>query len=434
MQQYAQTQAAIDILGEAEEISRPVDRVMAYYFKNNRYIGSKDKKAVAQQVYGVLRHQGLIDWGLQQVNLPTTARLRVAAYIALDGADLDAAFNGEKFAPKKLTPQEQRLFNIQKNLPHAPLHAQLNYPAWAGELLKNTFGEALPEAMEALNQQAPTDIRLNILKAPAADIQAALKDEDLKGKRPPLVTQGLRLTEQGNLFGMRAFSQGLFEVQDAGSQVVAALCNAKAGLKVTDYCAGAGGKTLALAASMDNKGVLTAGDIIEPKLGELKKRLKRAGVDNVQTQLWPQDSKNTWLKRHKSTQDILLLDVPCSGSGVWRRNPDAKWVLTPERLAELCDIQQTILQQAALLVKKGGRLVYATCSVFGCENEDQITHFLSTTKGFKIVPVAVAWAEAVEAGTLYGACPAGGDMLRLQPHTTATDGFFVTILECVDNA
>ena len=429
MQPYAQTQAAIEILAEAEELARPVDRVMSFYFRNNRYIGSKDKKAIAGQVYQTLRQQGLIDWALQQLELPTSARLRVAGQLTLEGAHLDEIFNGERFAPRPLNAKEQAVQSLAEKAQHAPTYAKLNYPAWAGELLLRAFDDQLYPAMEALNKQAPTDIRLNMLKGDYEGLTLSLSDEGLEGEPTPLSASGIRVKNPGNLFGMEAFRDGLFEVQDAGSQVIAALCLAKPGLKVTDYCAGAGGKTLALAAAMANKGVLTAGDIIEPKIGELKKRLRRAGVDNVQTQVWPLETKNTWIKRRKKTQDIVLLDVPCSGSGVWRRNPDAKWVLNPERLEELCEIQQSILQEASVLVKTGGRLVYATCSVFQEENEAQIEHFLSQNKGFKIVPVAEVWAEALAAGSVHGICPTSAPMLRLAPHTTQTDGFFLTVLE-----
>lgn len=429
MQPYAQTQAAIEILAEAEEIARPVDRVMSYYFRNNRYIGSKDKKAISEQVYATLRQQGLIDWALQQLDLPTTARLRVAAQMVLEGHDLNETFHGERFAPRPLSGNEQVVTQVAEKVEHAPAYAKLNYPAWAGKLLLKAFGEHLHEAMEALNQQAPTDIRMNLLKGPREGIALILADAGLEGEVTSLSANGIRLKNPGNLFGMPAFRDGLFEVQDAGSQIIAAMCLAEPGMKVTDYCAGAGGKTLALAATMDNKGMLIAGDIIEPKIGELKKRLRRAGVDNVQTQVWPLETKNTWLKRRKKTQDIVLLDVPCSGSGVWRRNPDAKWVLSQERLDELCEIQQSILQQASALVKAGGRLVYATCSVFHEENEEQIERFLSENNGFKIVPAAEVWAKALEAGVVHGRCPATGDMLRLAPHSTNTDGFFLTVLE-----
>jgi len=429
MQPYAQTQAAIEILAEAEEISRPVDRVISFYFRNNRYIGSKDKKAIAEQVYSTLRQQGLIDWALQQVELQPTARLRVAGQMLLKGQDLSQTFHGERFAPRPLNGTEKAVEGILEKMEHAPTYAKLNYPAWAGKLLLKAFDERLHEAMEALNEQAPTDIRMNLLKGKKDRVAMILADDGLEGEVTPLSANGVRLSNPGNLFGMQAFRDGLFEVQDAGSQIIAALCLAQPGMKVTDYCAGAGGKTLALAAAMDNKGMLIAGDIIEPKIGELKKRLRRAGVDNVQTQVWPIETRNTWLKRRKQTQDIVLLDVPCSGSGVWRRNPDAKWVLTQERLDELCEIQQSILQQASALVAKGGRLVYATCSVFEEENEAQIERFLSENKGFKIIPVAEVWAEALKAETVHGRCPVSGPMMRLAPHTTKTDGFFLTVLE-----
>ncbi len=428
MQYAAQVQATIEILEDTAEHQRPVDRVIAFYFKNHRYIGSKDKKAISGLVYQTLRSQGLIDWSLKDIGLQRTPRLQVAANLVLgESADIYDVFTGEQYSPTELTADEKQVAHIWKTAEKAPIHAQYNYPKWLENSLTEAFGDNLPEAMAALNVKAPTNVRLNTLKGSTEDLIKALEEEGLSVYPTSFSPEGLHLPEPGNLFGMQAFSKGLFEVQDTGSQLVALLCGAKKGSKVTDFCAGAGGKTLALAAMMQNKGMLTVGDIIPKKLDELRKRLRRAGADNVIVRLW--EDGETWIKRHKRTQDTVLLDVPCSGSGVWRRNPDAKWSLNQKRLDELCTIQKDIIDNASRLVKVGGRLVYATCSILHAENEVQIERFLSSNKDFKMVPIQTVWQELAAEGVIKDECPVATPTLRLAPHTTDTDGFFVAILE-----
>ena len=437
MRYAAQIQAATEILIDLETNHRPADRVIAYYFNNNRYIGSKDKKIISEVVYGVLRHRGLIDWALERVGAPVKARTRVAAWLQLKGGekDLREIYSGEKYAPPKLWRTEKPVLDVvkevNKNKKDMPAYARFGFPQWLEETLNDAYGADLPALMESLNTQAQTDLRTNTLKTTPDDLTLRLAEEGYKVTPAPFVAQGLRLDDPKNLFQLPIFKEGLFEVQDAGSQLIATICGAEPGQKVTDFCAGAGGKTLALAATMANKGVLSAGDVIPQKLVELKKRLKRAGVDNAVLHEWSSET-DQWVKRHKNTQDVVLLDVPCSGSGVWRRNPDAKWHLTPERLAELCDIQKNILESASRLVKKGGRLVYATCSILPQENMHQIESFISGENNFKIVPIEEVWAELAQKGYLKGSIPQGcvrSDTLQLTPHKTQTDGFFITILE-----
>lgn len=441
MKYSAQIQAAIEILKDMAENHRPADRVIAYYFKQNRYIGGKDKKAISESVYGVLRHRGFLDWALEGVGVPLSPRTRLASWLLLRQGekDLRTIFDGDKYAPQKLWRTEKPLIEIKKfvsqNKKDMPFSARFNMPEWLAPMLQEAIPDDLPKLATAMTEQAPADLRINTLKTNKETLQKNLEDEGCQLSVAPFVANALRLVERKNLFAFEAFKQGFFEVQDTGSQLIAALCDAEPGHKVTDFCAGAGGKTLALAAQMENKGMLTAADIIPPKLAELKKRLKRAGVDNTTLKELSSESDN-WVKRHKSTQDVVLLDVPCSGSGVWRRNPDAKWNLTPEGLEELCQIQQRILRSASRLVKKGGRLVYATCSLLPPENQHQIQTFLADMNQFKIIPATQVWQKLEASGKLNEPCPAQAitpeGCLQLRPDTTNTDGFFITIMERVE--
>jgi 16S rRNA (cytosine967-C5)-methyltransferase len=226
------------------------------------------------------------------------------------------------------------------------------------------------------------------------------------------------------LTAQTAFREGLVEVQDEGSQLLALLTDARPGQAVVDFCAGAGGKTLALAAAMENKGRLVACDVNQRRAERAMLRLRRAGVHNVTRRLLEGES-DKWVKRHGGTFDRVLVDAPCSGSGTWRRNPDAKWRLTPAGLDELVSLQGRILDSAARLVRPGGRLVYATCSVLADEDEARVEAFLASHPNFRLIPLPEVWSAAVG-----GACPVEGPMLRLTPARTNTDGFFAAVMEC----
>ena len=225
------------------------------------------------------------------------------------------------------------------------------------------------------------------------------------------------------LSGLTAFKDGLFEVQDEGSQIAALLAGARPGMRVVDFCAGAGGKTLALAAGMANRGKLVACDVSARRLERAARRLRRAGVSNVERRALTSE-RDKWVKRHAGGFDRVFVDAPCLGTGTWRRNPDAKWRSCPEDLAELVERQQQILRSAARLVRPGGRLVYATCSLLREEDEAQAEAFLAATPDFTLLPAARAWNE-----TIGGASPGGEDYLLLTPARHGTDGFFVALFE-----
>jgi 16S rRNA (cytosine967-C5)-methyltransferase len=212
-------------------------------------------------------------------------------------------------------------------------------------------------------------------------------------------------------------------VQDEGSQVAALLADARPGMNVVDFCAGAGGKSLALAAAMRNKGKIVASDVLPGRVRRAGERLRRAGAHNVQTRELSSE-RDPWVKRHARSFDRVFIDAPCSGSGTWRRNPDAKWRFTPEQLATLADLQRRILASASRLVQPGGRLIYVTCSLLAAENVDQVRWFLEQEPSFAVLPIERVWAEAIG-----GTAPMSGDHLFLTPHRHGTDAFFVCVLE-----
>jgi len=277
--------------------------------------------------------------------------------------------------------------------------------------------------MAGLNAPAPVDLRVNLIKTDRDGARRALAAEKVHAEPTPWSPVGLRLTERAPLSGLAAFKDGLVEVQDEGSQLAALLLGAKPGMRVVDFCAGAGGKTLALAAAMKNRGKLVACDTAEWRLERSGQRLRRAGVSNVERRTLSTE-RDPWIKRHAKSFDRVLVDAPCLGVGSWRRNPDAKWRATPNDLAELQIRQHDILASAARLVKPGGRLAYITCSLLREENEAQAERFLEEAPDFMLVPAVRAWDEAI--GT---PCPAGTDYLRLTPAQHGTDGFFVALFE-----
>jgi len=276
----------------------------------------------------------------------------------------------------------------------------------------------------ALCGTAALDLRVNRLKVEDREkARAALAREGIDAARTPLSPLGLRLFERVPLGTLETFRSGAIEVQDEGSQLAALLADARAGMRVVDFCAGAGGKTLALAASMENRGHLVACDIAAKRLERATERLRRAGASIVQ-RVPLTSARDKWVKRHAQGFDRVFVDAPCTGTGTWRRNPDAKWRLGPEDLAELAALQAEILDSAQRLVKPGGRLVYVTCSLLTEENEQQVAHFLARHPAFTLLPVGPVWRAVI--GT---EAPAEGEMLRLTPARHGTDGFFVALIE-----
>ena len=396
--------AAIELLAEIEASpARPADAVANDYFRARRFIGSGDRRAVSDLVWRVLRSHRRLSWWVREHPTP---RVLVAASMLLDGArygEVADAFSGGRFAPAPLAPSEQamlrRLEGRTLEHPSMPDAVRLEAPDWLVSRID------LAE-FRALLEPAPLDLRVNLLKTTRDEARAALAAEGLETTPTPHSPWGLRIAGRRHVTTGHAFQSGLVEIQDEGSQLVAALVDARPGMRVADLCAGAGGKTLALAMMMQNRGSLVACDVSAARLDGAVRRLRRAGVHNVERHLLEPGDK--WAKRRAASFDRVLVDAPCTGTGTWRRNPDARLRLTEQDLAELLPKQAAILDQAASLVRTGGRLVYATCSLLTEENEDQVTAFLSRHAEFT-----------------------QGEVLRLTPARDGTDGFFAAVLERV---
>jgi 16S rRNA (cytosine967-C5)-methyltransferase len=429
----ARVEAAIGLLDQIEQGVAPADDIVANYFRRHRFAGAKDRGAISEHIYAVLRHRAALDWWIERRGrgLARDARRRMLAALALvegwDARGIAAACDGDRFRPPPLSREEERLVASlagekleQRDMAPA---VRGNYPVWLEPHLEAVFGRSLPREMAALNEVAALDLRVNLLKAENREqVRAALLREGVEAARTPLSPLGLRVFERIPLATLDAFRRGLIEVQDEGSQLAALLADARPGMRVVDFCAGAGGKTLALAAQMGNRGHLVACDIAEKRLERATQRLRRAGASIVQRQ--PLSSaRDKWVKRHAQGFDRVFVDAPCTGTGTWRRNPDAKWRLRPEDLAELTALQAEILDSAARLAKPGGRVIYATCSLLREENEAQIELFLAGHGDFTLLPIGQVWQE-----TIGGAPPAAGDMLRLTPARHGTDGFFVAVM------
>jgi 16S rRNA (cytosine967-C5)-methyltransferase len=430
----AQVAAAIDILTEIEGAGRPADDAAADYFRRRRFIGAKDRAQIAAHVYAVLRHRAAIDWWIARIGkgaVAPAARSRVltALVLAEDWRPdaLAAVCDGDRFRPVPLSPAEARLIDglAGHTLRHPEMSAAVanDLPDWLLPYLEGAFGAGLEREMAALNATAPIDLRINRLKADRAGVCSALAAEGVAVKPTPLSPIGLRLKKRAPLSGLAAFREGLFEVQDEGSQIAALLADARPGMRVVDFCAGAGGKTLALAAAMGNRGKLVACDVSSYRLERAARRLRRAGVGNVERRVLSSEH-DKWVKRHAAAFDRVLVDAPCLGTGTWRRNPDAKWRSQPRDLAELVERQQQILRSAARLVRPGGRLIYVTCSLLREEDQAQAETFLGAHPDFVPYPIAKAWEETID-----GDYPGGSDFLRLTPARHGTDGFFIAIFE-----
>lgn len=437
----ARLAASIEALTEILSEPRPADSLLSTYFRTRRYIGSKDRADIAGRVYAVLRHRArlgrlLARAGWKEVAAPDAAAVARAwtfgHAVVGEGRTADqlgALLAGDTYGPPGLTEDERALFDRLAGDggyadPSLPLAVRTECPDWAWPSLSTLFGDRVEAELAALTAEAPFDLRVNEAKADRATVLAALQDDGLGVIETPLSPLGLRVSGRPPLAGHRLFKTGAIEVQDEGSQLVTLLTDPRPGQQVVDFCAGAGGKALGLAARMRGKGRVVACDVSEGRLARAKERMRRAGIDNIEPKRLSGE-RDRWVKRQKRKFDRVLIDAPCSGTGAWRRNPDSRWRSVD--LAEVTALQARIVDSAARLVKPGGRLVYATCSLLPEENEAQVHRLLAADAGFRLVPIAEIWGEAV--GTEPPADLAASAFLRLTPHRHGTDGFFVAVLE-----
>jgi 16S rRNA (cytosine967-C5)-methyltransferase len=434
-------QAAADLLAAIEaQPRRPADAIANDFFRARRFIGGGDRRAVSELAWGVVRQRLRLDWHLAELGAaPDVRRLLIAYLLLAEGwapQKLAGHFTGDRFAPAALTAEEVAFVRRMASRPLVdlamPEGVRLNLPDWALPGLRARFGEALASEAAAMEVPAPLDLRANLLRTSREAARLALAAEGIAAEPMPYSPWGLRVADRKPVSATAAFKDGLIEVQDEGSQLIALLTDAKPGMRVADYCAGAAGKTLALAATMENRGHIVACDVSAPRLEGAGRRLRRAGVDNAERHLLVAGDK--WRKRRGRSFDRVLVDAPCTGSGTWRRNPDARTRTNATDLAELASKQGAILEDASELVRPGGRLVYATCSLLPEEDEMQIERFLGRHPDFVVKPVPGLWAELGPGVAPPGAqdassAPGEGPFMALSPARHGTDGFFAAVLE-----
>ncbi|MCX7933245.1 MAG: RsmB/NOP family class I SAM-dependent RNA methyltransferase [Rhodovarius sp.] len=406
---------------------RPADAIAHEYLRARRFIGAADRRAITDLAWGVVREQARLAWWVSRCGGRPEPRSLLIAYHALVlRQDPALLFGAGRFAPAPLTPAEAalaaRLRGQPLRHPDQPPEVALNIPAWALPGLTARFGADLPAEAAALEAEAPLDLRVNLLKTSREAARAALAEEGIATEPTPYSPWGLRAPKRAPVMATRAFRSGLIEVQDEGSQIIAALVDARPGMRVLDLCAGAAGKTLALAMTMGNRGRISACDVSAARLAGAARRLARAGVDNAETRLLAPGDR--WAKRQARSFDRVLADAPCTGTGTWRRNPDARYRMGETDLRELLAIQHDILVTAADLTRPGGLLVYATCSLLPAEDEEQVERLLARSSDFEPVPLPEAWAAA----GLPGAPPCPGPWLVMTPARCGTDGFFAAVL------
>ncbi|MBR7779994.1 RsmB/NOP family class I SAM-dependent RNA methyltransferase [Undibacterium rugosum] len=409
------------IIGHTEEVLReilrftgPADGTLSRYFREHPRLGGRERGVIAEAIYGLLRNKSVYTSFAECGTGPAMRRLTLLGLADAVGLESLGGLSEEE------TAWLDRVMQIDRS--HLPLNMKSNLPSWLWDKLSISFGEEQALALaESLNTPAPLDLRVNSIKGNRETVVAQLAEAPIIAEPTPYSATGLRVKKKPSLQNLPLFKDGTIEVQDEGSQLLAQLVGARRGEMVADFCAGAGGKTLALGAIMRNTGRLYAFDISEKRLAKLKPRLARSGLSNVHPVVIAHE-KDAKIKRLAAKLDRVLVDAPCSGLGTLRRNPDVKWRQTAEGVAELNVKQASILASAARMVKPGGRLVYATCSILDEENEGIVQAFLAQHPDFTLIPASAVLAEQKVELEM-------GDYLKLYPHLHQTDGFFAAIME-----
>ena len=403
-----------EVLREILRFTAPADSTLSRYFRDHPRLGSRERGAVAEGIYAVLRNKSFFTDFAEAGSGPTMRRLTILGLAEAMGIDSLGGLTEEE------TAWIERINQIDRNLMQPEMRA--NMPKWLYDKLIAQYGEAETMLLaDALNAAAPLDLRVNSMKSTREDVMAALAEAPILSEPTPFAPLGLRVLKKPALQNMPLFQSGAIEVQDEGSQLLSQIVGAKRGEMVVDFCAGAGGKTLALGATMRNTGRLYAFDVSEKRLAKLKPRLARSGLSNVHP-VQIAHERDAKIKRLAGKIDRVLVDAPCSGLGTLRRNPDVKWRQQPSSIGELQVKQAAILDGAARLVKGGGRLVYATCSFLNEENDQIAEQFLASHPDFALLPMSQVLAEQKIALEM-------GDYLKLLPHRHQTDGFFAAVFE-----
>lgn len=414
----------VELLGELERSTLPPDAVVATFFRDRRYLGSHDRRFIAESYYGVLRHRRLCDHLLEQtgdvlsgVTGQGRSLLRLSAYLLAVNPSQDVKLR-DIVEVVGVDENDDRLrsalVSIRTYGPSKfndlPPGIRMSFPDWMVDRFGREYGgDALPALLQSLNKQAPLSVRVNTLKTTVEACKQRLTEEGVSPREGTLAATSLTLNRRMNAFSLKSFRDGWFEVQDEGSQFLAQVADPKPTDRVLDMCAGAGGKTLAMAAIMKNRGEIVATDVSAYRLKELRKRMRRAGAGNIRVQ-------EDYIGRgYDERFDLVFVDAPCTGVGTIRRNPGMKWSVTPEMVAELSAKQSSILERAATHVQVGGMLLYATCSLFKEENEEVVERFMQAHPAFE------PEQREIGPGRIGSSC-------RLDPHEHNTDGFYCAFL------
>ena len=437
MRSAARLASVIEILEKVEDENLNIDHLLIRYFKQRRYAGSKDRRQIRERIYRIVRNRFKLEWWLQEViEERYTSRLLVLSDLAFfefcSQSELDEIFNGAANNPERLSQKEKEIYQalVGKDICHVkmPTNVKFECPDWIFAKLEPVFGSELEKCLAGLGEEASLDLRVNALKKITREqVQILLEKFDIKAEKTKYSPLGLRINSRRRIDQIQPFRDGLLEIQDEGSQIISMLVDAKPGMQIADFCSGAGGKTLAMGSFMANKGRILALDTSLTRLDKAALRIKRAGLHNVERRLIGGEA-DPKLKRLAKKFDRVLVDAPCSGIGTWRRDPDIRQRLNRTNLEAMVQMQQKILTAAARLVKPGGRLIYATCSLIPDENEKQIENLLIKRNDYSIVSVKEIWSKLdPKIKKWHGMV--NDNMMRLTPHQHGTDGFFISILE-----
>ncbi|MFA6467951.1 MAG: methyltransferase domain-containing protein [Bacteroidota bacterium] len=413
----------LELYSEVTVSLKPADRHIDYFFRARKYLGSKDRRFIAETVYGMLRHKKRIEWILAAVQKESNHRYLCAAYLLFEKkATLEdlAAEMGLSSDVVAVIAHQAGIEPASDSLIETTA-VKYSLQEWMVREWLTQFGtESLEPLCSALNTQAPMTIRVNTIKTTREECQRKLQSEGLDTDISEYSPSGLHLKRRTNLFQLNAFKDGLFEVQDEGSQLLALLVDPKPGSKVIDACAGAGGKALALAALMKNRGEIFALDTHSFRLEELRKRIRRSGVDSIRARVIHEGEV---IESLSGAADFVLVDAPCTGTGTIRRNPGMKWTVSEQMVEELHAKQSSILSLNARYVKPGGRLVYATCSLMKHENDDVVERFLTDHPEFELIPPGSV-LERYHLAHL-----STNKYFQLLPQRNNTDGFFAAVMK-----
>ncbi len=425
----ARLSAAIEVLADIDARRRPAADALKDWGLSHRFAGSSDRAAIAGLVYDALRRKASSAWLMGEASPRAVLIGMLHRERGLDVADIAALCSGARFAPAPLMEAERAAL-ARGALAGAPAPVLGDYPDWLDPHFSRVFGEERAAEGAALASRAPLDMRVNTLKAEREEVLPKLAHLDAAPTRWSPIGLRIRLAADAKSPAIHAeplFRKGAIEIQDEGSQLAALLAGAKPGEQVVDLAAGAGGKTLALSAAMENRGQIYATDIDKRQLVPIHERIARAGARNIQVRT-PRGQADVLIDL-VGRADRVLIDAPCTGTGTWRRNPDAKWRVRPGALAERVKQQEALLDRAAVLVKAGGRVAYVTCSVLAEENGDQVRALVGRNPNFSVEkPAEVAQALGERAYLFIRAALISDEGLLMTPRRTDTDGFFVSLL------